>query len=173
MWQSLGVGFFLLLAVVGWVVCGFVAGAVWESKGGSFGAGFALGLFLGYLGLFYVAFAKPDGAPGTRATGARDYKTCPRCAEDVRAAAVVCRFCGHEFEDSAEPEKSPEAITAPTFEGQPILNVVPHAFGVVWGRLDDGTVVLKEKDSAEWARYDSDTNALVPPRSVTAPAPAE
>ena len=25
-------------------------------------------------------------------------KTCPRCAEDVKLAALVCRFCGHEFE---------------------------------------------------------------------------
>ena len=24
-------------------------------------------------------------------------KTCPRCAEQVKNAAVVCRFCGHEF----------------------------------------------------------------------------
>lgn len=24
-------------------------------------------------------------------------KTCPRCAEDVKSAATVCRFCGHEF----------------------------------------------------------------------------
>jgi len=24
-------------------------------------------------------------------------KTCPRCAEQVKAAAQVCRFCGHNF----------------------------------------------------------------------------
>jgi len=28
-------------------------------------------------------------------------KTCPRCAEPVRAKAAVCRYCGHEFEVSA------------------------------------------------------------------------
>ena len=28
---------------------------------------------------------------------APDTKTCPRCAEDVKGAALVCRYCGHEF----------------------------------------------------------------------------
>ena len=26
-------------------------------------------------------------------------KTCPKCAESIKKAAKVCRYCGHEFEE--------------------------------------------------------------------------
>jgi hypothetical protein len=38
-----------------------------------------------------------------------DTKTCPRCAEDVKAAAKVCRFCGHEFPVSLAKAEDPHA----------------------------------------------------------------
>jgi len=42
----------------------------------------------------------PSGGP------APAEKICPRCAETIKAAAVVCRFCGNEF-DPAEVSQSP------------------------------------------------------------------
>ncbi|WP_367314451.1 zinc ribbon domain-containing protein [Burkholderia gladioli] len=30
-----------------------------------------------------------------------DEKQCPQCAESVKYAAKVCRFCGHQFGDSS------------------------------------------------------------------------
>jgi len=33
---------------------------------------------------------------------AAETKACPRCAETIKRAAVVCRFCGHEFEQSVQ-----------------------------------------------------------------------
>ncbi len=43
----------------------------------------------------------PEAA--VRATGEvpSDLKDCPRCAETVKRAAKVCRFCGHDFERTA------------------------------------------------------------------------
>jgi Uncharacterised protein family UPF0547 len=32
-----------------------------------------------------------------------EYKTCPDCAEQVRAAARRCRFCGYSFERGRKP----------------------------------------------------------------------
>ncbi len=36
-----------------------------------------------------------------------DTKTCPRCAEEIKAAALICRYCGHEFQ--ARPVRMPRA----------------------------------------------------------------
>jgi hypothetical protein len=81
---------------------------------GSYGCGsFLLALILcivvvGILIFIYMLLVPPEGTlsvtyefrnvpqaalPGSQA----GEKTCPKCAEQVKAAAQVCRFCGHSF----------------------------------------------------------------------------
>jgi ribosomal protein L40E len=62
-------------------------------------------LIIGILILIYMLIVKPDGVlsvtyefRGTAESRAQDEKTCPKCAEQIRAAAQVCRFCGYQFD---------------------------------------------------------------------------
>lgn len=83
---------------------------------GAYGCGAFIGaLFLcivliGIVIFIYMLLVKPEGtlavtyelrdvalATPTSVTSAAE-KTCPMCAEQVKAAAQVCRYCGHTFE---------------------------------------------------------------------------
>jgi hypothetical protein len=81
---------------------------------GSYGCGaFLIALllcfiFIGFLIFVYMIIVKPEGSLtvtyelraaslNSPPRASAEEKTCPRCAEQVKAAAVVCRFCGYEF----------------------------------------------------------------------------
>jgi hypothetical protein len=81
---------------------------------GSYGCGsFLLALLaclilIGIVIFIYMLLVKPSGtltvtyerraeASVPTVSSASEEKTCPKCAERVKRAATVCRFCGHNF----------------------------------------------------------------------------
>jgi hypothetical protein len=60
-------------------------------------------VLIGILVFIYMLIVKPDGTLTVtyelRALPSISVqeKVCPKCAEQVKAAAAVCRFCGYEF----------------------------------------------------------------------------
>jgi RNA polymerase subunit RPABC4/transcription elongation factor Spt4 len=57
---------------------------------------------------------RSGGGTPVSAYEADDTKTCPRCAETVKAAAQVCRFCNHEFDGGATALRAEAAtLSAP------------------------------------------------------------
>ena len=83
---------------------------------GQWGAGpFIIALLLcviliGIVVFIYLLIVKP---PGTltityeRRAASAEEKTCPRCAERIKAAALVCHFCGNEFPEPPLPQNPP------------------------------------------------------------------
>lgn len=68
---------------------------------------------LGWLGALIWSVAATPTAPAAQST--TESKTCPQCAESVKAAAKVCRFCGHPFTTVQTPleraaAKNPERV---------------------------------------------------------------
>ncbi|WP_041039895.1 superinfection immunity protein [Paramagnetospirillum magnetotacticum] len=82
-------------------------GVAWQRKHQSRRAIFILNLALGWTGLGWLvsiiwAFtgtSKEAAADIAIATSRPDNDTiaCPKCAETIKRAARVCRFCGHEI----------------------------------------------------------------------------
>lgn len=55
-------GGFLIVILLSGPIFGFVSSSIWSGKGGSSGPGFAIGFFLGVIGLVIVLVATPSPA---------------------------------------------------------------------------------------------------------------
>ncbi len=97
------IGIALIAFVVGLLVY-FVPSFIAFSRGHPHRLGilavnlFAGWTFIGWVGSLVGAIMTPETCRlDPFVPYAADTKVCPRCAETVKRAALVCRFCGYEF----------------------------------------------------------------------------
>src|SRR5271154_4265386 len=109
----------IILALILWcVVGGGVGAAIGNSKGRGV-EGLWLGFFLGWIGWIIVAVMQPtpeaeaqhnalvQSADSKQMRLRGDARTCPWCAETIKSAAVICRFCNRDVSPLPTPENSP------------------------------------------------------------------
>jgi hypothetical protein len=69
---------------------------------------------LAVVGAIFIAVGSTTPAPAASADV--DLRPCPSCAEPIRAAAIVCRYCGRDVISDAVHAQLPMAVAAANLE---------------------------------------------------------
>lgn len=90
------------LILFGALCLGTIPAAIAKEKGFNFLLWWLFGFSLFIVAFPCALFMKPTPAVLAKRE-AGEFKTCPRCAEKVRRAARVCRYCGADLERKIRP----------------------------------------------------------------------
>ena len=113
----------------------------------------------------YSSYGSAPALPsrdGFKPTTPAAEKQCPRCAEAIKAAAKVCRFCGYEFSPEELAENGPLAARKPPASAVGRLSEDSNADADVSGPLGSGQQVHHPRYGAGFlVRYDVIGRAVV------------
>ena len=96
--------YFLLV----WIIMGVIVAMIAKSKGKLAAPWFLYGALIWPIALVHALLIKPETgtimAPSV--AGQSDDRPCPHCAEMIKKAAKVCRFCNRDV----VPEEVPQEV---------------------------------------------------------------
>lgn len=133
--------------VIFWLLCAIFSAALASSKNRSGFGWFLLGLLFGPFGLLVAFFPKVETSPLSASAEAvrEETRTCPFCAETIKYAANVCRFCNREL-----PEVESEFVLAAEYAAKRStteLSVIAKLReGDLVGRQVDGVWYVNRKE---------------------------
>ncbi|WP_075357903.1 zinc ribbon domain-containing protein [Caballeronia sordidicola] len=111
-----------MIFIAGWLVCAILSAVIANAKNRN-GLVWAIATIpFGLFATLVVACLSripSDEEHIAAAEPAVATKTCPACAEDVKAAARVCRFCGYSFDSLASARSFTE------IDGEPYIGAPP------------------------------------------------
>jgi cytochrome c biogenesis protein CcmG/thiol:disulfide interchange protein DsbE len=146
--ELVGLGGFLVPAVVVWVLFGIISAVVASNKGRSGCGWFLLGVFLGPFGLLLVlVLPNEQGVLAEQAVNSGEMKRCPFCAELIKAEAIKCRYCQSDLPRDQAIERGSE-------KGESLAPDPPGGGSMAERRLSGKMSAAKKRDTkSRWVLW--------------------